>query len=73
MADAPHSHPTAGRPAIGGQAVLEGVMMRGPRSWSVACRRPDESIAVEAHPLPTLAQRRPWLQWPLLRGCYVLG
>ncbi|MFN2595304.1 MAG: DUF1385 domain-containing protein [Actinomycetota bacterium] len=73
MPDAPHSHPTAGRPAIGGQAVLEGVMMRGPRSWSVACRRPDESIAVEDHPLPTLAQRKPWLQWPLLRGCYVLG
>ena len=60
------------RPSIGGQAVLEGVMMRGPASWSVACRRPDESIAVEKHPLPSLAQRYPWLKWPLLRGVLVL-
>jgi len=48
-------------------------MMRGPASWSVACRRPDESIAVERFPLPTLAERHPWLKWPLLRGCLVLG
>jgi uncharacterized protein YqhQ len=61
------------RPSIGGQAVLEGVMMRGPVSWSVACRRPDETIAVEAHPLPNYAERHPWLKWPLARGCMVLG
>ena len=61
------------RPSIGGQAVLEGVMMRGPASWSVACRKPDETIAVEKHPLPTLAQRHPWLKWPMLRGVVVLG
>jgi uncharacterized protein YqhQ len=71
--DRRRSHPTGGKPSIGGQAVLEGVMMRGPSSWSVACRRPDETIAVEAHPLPSLAQRHPWLKWPLLRGCLVLG
>ncbi|MDQ3619841.1 MAG: DUF1385 domain-containing protein [Actinomycetota bacterium] len=47
-------------------------MMRGPSSWSVACRRPDDSIAVERHPLPTLATRHGWLKWPLLRGCLVL-
>src|ERR671914_2910412 len=63
----------APRPSIGGQAVLEGVMMRGPASWSVACRRPDESIAVERHPLPNYAERHPWLKWPLARGCLVLG
>lgn len=61
------------RPSIGGQAVLEGVMMRGASSWSVACRRPDSTIAVERHPLPTLATRHPFLKWPLLRGCLVLG
>jgi uncharacterized protein YqhQ len=61
------------KPNVGGQAVLEGVMMRGPTSWSVACRRPDDSIAVERHPLPTLAQRYPILKWPLLRGVLVLG
>jgi uncharacterized protein YqhQ len=41
--------------------------------WSVACRRPDLSIAVERFPLPTLQQRHPWLRWPLVRGCFVLG
>ena len=61
------------RPSIGGQAVLEGVMMRGPASWSVACRRPDNSIAVERHPLPSLVQRHPWLKWPMLRGVVVLA
>ncbi|HVF53832.1 MAG TPA: DUF1385 domain-containing protein [Actinomycetota bacterium] len=61
------------RPSIGGQAVLEGVMMRGPASWSVACRRPDDTIAVESFPLPGLAARHPWLKWPFVRGCLVLG
>lgn len=65
--------PSSARPSIGGQAVLEGVMMRGPASWSVACRRPDETIAVERHPLPNYAERHPWLKWPLFRGCLVLG
>jgi uncharacterized protein YqhQ len=48
-------------------------MMRGPASWSVACRRPDASIAVERHELPRLAERHRWLRWPFLRGCLVLG
>ena len=48
-------------------------MMRGPASWSVACRRPDQSIAVEKFPLPSLAERHPWLKWPLFRGVVVLG
>jgi uncharacterized protein YqhQ len=63
----------AKRPSIGGQAVLEGVMMRGASTWSVACRRPDSSIAVESHPLPAATNRYPFLKWPLLRGCYVLA
>lgn len=63
----------APRPSIGGQAVLEGVMMRGPASWSVACRRPDDSIAVDRFPLPSMAERHAWLKWPLLRGVVVLG
>lgn len=47
--------------------------MRGPASWSVACRRPDETIAVEKFPLPSLAERHAWLKWPLFRGVVVLG
>ncbi|MFN2490442.1 MAG: DUF1385 domain-containing protein [Actinomycetota bacterium] len=66
------SQTPGGRPSIGGQAVLEGVMMRGPTSWSVACRRPDESITVERFPLPG-SELHPWLKWPLVRGCAVLG
>jgi uncharacterized protein YqhQ len=69
----PRSTPVGSKPSIGGQAVLEGVMMRGPASWSVACRRPDETISVERFPLPTLAARHKWLRWPLFRGCLVLG
>lgn len=48
-------------------------MMRGPASWSVACRRPDETIVVECHDLPKIAERHPWLKWPLARGVMVLG
>jgi uncharacterized protein YqhQ len=48
-------------------------MMRGPSAWSVACRRPDETIAVERFALPRAADRYPLLKWPLLRGCLVLG
>jgi uncharacterized protein YqhQ len=48
-------------------------MMRGPSRWSVACRRPDETIAVERFPLPSLAERHKWLKWPLFRGVMVLG
>ena len=48
-------------------------MMRGPASWSVACRRPDQTIAVEKFPLPSIAERHTWLKWPLFRGVIVLG
>jgi uncharacterized protein YqhQ len=48
-------------------------MMRGPASWSVACRKPEGTIAVDRYDLPTWSQGRPWLKWPLVRGCVVLG
>ena len=48
-------------------------MMRGPASWSVACRRPDQTIAVEKFALPSIAERHTWLKWPLFRGVVVLG
>jgi len=60
------------KPSIGGQAVMEGVMMRGPASWAVAVRKPDMEIAVEAHPLPGHPDRHKWLKWPFFRGVYVL-
>jgi uncharacterized protein YqhQ len=57
----------------GGQAVLEGVMMRGRDHWAVAVRRPDQSIHVESHEIRTIGKRFPWLRKPGLRGVLALG
>jgi uncharacterized protein YqhQ len=57
----------------GGQAVLEGVMMRGRDHWAVAVRRPDQSIHVESHEVRTIGKRLPWLRKPGLRGVLALG
>ena len=62
----------ASKPSVGGQAVLEGVMMRGEKAWAVAVRKPDSEIAVETHPLPGRQQKHPWLKWVFIRGVYVL-
>jgi uncharacterized protein YqhQ len=56
----------------GGQAVIEGVMMRGADRWAVAVRRPGDDIWIECHPVSDLPRRRPWLKWPMIRGCYAL-
>ena len=53
---------------IGGQAVIEGVMMRGKYNWAVAVRTPDDSIHVEQHDLKTSVTKRPWLGKPIIRG-----
>ena len=59
--------------AIGGQAVLEGVMMRGPRNWAVAVRKPDGEIAHVAKPIDPLAARHWALRLPIVRGVVALG
>lgn len=59
--------------AIGGQAVLEGVMMRGPRNWAVAVRKPDGEIAHVARSIDPLAARHPALRLPVVRGVVALG
>jgi uncharacterized protein YqhQ len=53
---------------VGGQAVIEGVMMRAPGAVSTAVRRPDGTIAVQTKPLRTLASRFSILRLPILRG-----
>lgn len=58
--------------AIGGQAVIEGVMMRGKRHWSLAVRRPDGEIALHSEPLNPLADRFPVFKLPVLRGVIAL-
>jgi uncharacterized protein YqhQ len=58
---------------IGGQAVLEGVMMRGPSAWSVAVRKPDGAIAEVNRPIASVLLRHRWLRIPVVRGVVALG
>lgn len=59
-------------PAIGGQAVVEGVMMRSPQSFAVAVRKPNGSIAVREQHWLSFAARWPFLRLPILRGAAML-
>ncbi|HEX5469659.1 MAG TPA: DUF1385 domain-containing protein [Gaiellaceae bacterium] len=58
---------------IGGQAVLEGVMMRGPSNWSVAVRKPDGLIAEVNRPIASVLLRHRWMRLPVVRGVIALG
>jgi uncharacterized protein YqhQ len=62
----------AAQPYIGGQAVIEGVMMRAPSCMSVAVRRPDGSIAVREGPLRAKLLTGPYSKIPGLRGMIML-
>jgi uncharacterized protein YqhQ len=57
----------------GGQAVVEGVMMRGADHWAVAVRKPAGDIYVESHDIDSVAKRHPFFAKPFLRGVIVLG
>ena len=57
---------------VGGQAVLEGVMMRGVSTWAVATRK-DGEIAVESHPVVSWVSRSKVLRWPVIRGVVALA
>ena len=57
---------------IGGQAVIEGVMMRAPASIVIAVRKPDSSIVIRREKLTPLKERFPPFKWPVLRGIAVL-
>lgn len=57
---------------IGGQAVLEGVMLRGKDHWVVSVRRPDGEIVSETKPVPAWAKDRPFLRRPIIRGAVAL-
>ncbi len=53
---------------VGGQAVMEGVMMRTPSAYAIACRRADGSIVTTAETLPKWSDKYKWLNTPVLRG-----
>jgi uncharacterized protein YqhQ len=70
----PDGLPVAARDApVGGQAVLEGVMMRGVSTWAVAVRKPDGSVDVTSEPLVSWAKRHRVLRWPVIRGVVALA
>ena len=64
---------------VGGQAVLEGVMMRSPHAWAIACRKPSQDpscpgeIVTMSEPLERPSEKHKWMGWPILRGVMTLG
>jgi uncharacterized protein YqhQ len=58
---------------VGGQAVLEGVMMRSPSNWAVAVRKPDGDIAEVVKPIESPMARRRIFRLPVIRGIIALG
>ena len=59
--------------SIGGQAVLEGVMMRGPSNWAVAVRKPDGGIAQVCRTIESPMKRHLLARLPIVRGVIALG
>ena len=57
---------------VGGQALIEGIMMRGKYNWSVAVREPGGDVYVEEHDLASGRNKNGWMHWPLARGCRAL-
>src|SRR3954462_3677947 len=58
---------------VGGQAVLEGVMMRGPGNWAVAVRTPSGEIAQVSRPIDSAMARHVFFRLPIVRGVMALG
>jgi uncharacterized protein YqhQ len=58
---------------VGGQAVLEGVMMRSPHAWAIACRKPSGEVITMSEPLRRPSEKHKWMAWPIVRGVMTLG
>lgn len=58
---------------VGGQAVIEGVMMRGPKLVATAVREPSGKISVKVDPVKSIGDTYPILKKPMLRGVVALG
>jgi uncharacterized protein YqhQ len=58
---------------VGGQAVLEGVMMRSPHAWAIAVRKPSGEVATHSEPLDRPSEIHKWMGWPIVRGVMTLG
>lgn len=58
---------------VGGQAVVEGVMMRSPHAWAIAIRKPDGQITTHSQTLERPSEKHKWMGWPFVRGIATLG
>jgi uncharacterized protein YqhQ len=58
---------------VGGQAVLEGVMMRSPHAWAIACRKPSGEVVTMSEALERPSEKHKWMAWPIVRGVMTLG
>ncbi len=58
---------------VGGQAVVEGVMMRSPHAWGIAVRKPSGEITTHAEALQKPSDKHKWMGWPFIRGLVTLG
>jgi uncharacterized protein YqhQ len=58
---------------VGGQAVLEGVMMRSPHAWAIACRKPSGEVVTMSEALDRPSEKHKWMAWPIVRGVMTLG
>jgi uncharacterized protein YqhQ len=58
---------------VGGQAVLEGVMMRSPHAWAIACRKPSGEVVTMSEALDRPSEKHKWMGWPIIRGVMTLG
>ena len=56
------------RTSIGGQALIEGILMRGPEKQAIVCRKADGSLVTRVEALELIRQKHPWMGWPLIRG-----
>jgi uncharacterized protein YqhQ len=58
---------------VGGQAVLEGVMMRSPHAWAIAVRKPTGEVSRYSEPMERPSEKHKWMGWPVVRGVMTLG
>ncbi len=58
---------------VGGQAVLEGVMMRSPHAFAISCRKPSGEVSTHSELLERPSEKHKWMAWPVIRGVVTLG
>ena len=56
------------RTSIGGQALIEGILMRGPEKQAIVCRRSDGTLVTKVEELTLIKAKHPWMGLPLIRG-----